>query len=285
MTELELKTLYHYLIIIFIFQGLYLISCQNTQPDPLEIVAKVGDNYLTRETINSLIPENLSDEDRNSLIKNLVEKWIEREVLAQTAIKEGIKLTPNNNWQVESVKLEMYASKLLSEKIPKDYTITDKEIEDYYNSNQNQFERKNDEVHIVHLFLENLDKVIVSEIKQSNALIEVIQKNFLDRQVSQVIEPNDDLGYVELNKLRPELRRAIRGTKTGTIYGPIRTKEGYHFLQVLDRKPAKTIRNLDLVRDEIIDILKIEKRKQRIKSYKENIRKDFQIETFYSNIE
>jgi peptidyl-prolyl cis-trans isomerase C len=280
-----LKTFYDYMILILFLQGLFLIGCQNTQPDPIEIVARVGNDYLTRETVNSLIPENLSEDDRNSLIKNLVDKWIEREVLAQTAINEGIKLTPNDTWQVESVKSEMYASKLLSEQIPKDFTITDKEIEDYYSSNPNQFQRKNDEVHIVHLFLENRDKVIVSEIKQSSALIEVIQKNFLDRQATRVIEPNDDLGYVEVDKLRPELQRAIRGTKTGNIYGPIRTKEGYHFLQVLDRKPAKTIRNLDLVRDEIIDLLKIEKRKQKIKSYKENIRKNFQIETFYSNIE
>ena len=267
------------LLIIVFFQ------CQNSQPDPLEIVARVGNEYLTRESISSLLPNNLSDEDRDFLIKNLVEKWIEREVLTQTAQKEGIELTPNDIWQVESVKMEMFASKLLAEKIPQDFTVTDKEIEDYYNSNKIQFERKNDEVHIIHLFLENLDRVIVTEIRQSNSLMEVIQKNFLDHQVSRVIEPNGDLGYVEVNKLRPVLQRAIRGTKTGTIYGPIKTDEGYHFVQVLDRKDAKTIRSLDLVRDEIIKLLKIEKRRQRIKTYKEDIKKNFQIETFYSNIE
>lgn len=274
-----------YVAFLLLLTVIIFSQCQNSQPDPLEIVARVGNEYLTRESINSLLPKNLSDEDRDYLIKNLVDKWIEREILTQTAQKEGIELTPEDIWQVESVKMEMFATKLLEEKIPTDFTVTDKEVEDYYKSNQTRFERKNDEVHIVHLFLENLDRAIVSEIRQSNSLMEVIQKNFLDHQVSRVIEPNGDLGYVEVNKLRPEFQRAIRGTKTGTIYGPIKADEGNHFIQVLDRKKAKTIRSLDLVREEIIRLLKIEKRRQRIKSYKETIRKNFQIETFYSNIE
>jgi hypothetical protein len=277
---------FHQLYILFlVFTALFFFQCQNSQPDPLEVVARVGNEYLTRESLNGLIPNNISGEDRNFLIKNLVEKWIEREVLTQTAQNEGIKLTPDDIWQIESVKMEMFTSKLLSEKIPKDFTITDKEIEDYYNSNQIQFERKNDEVHLVHLYFENLDRAIVSEIRQSNSLLEVIQKNFLDHQASRILEPNGDLGYIEVNKLRSEFQRAIRGNKTGTIYGPIKTKEGHHYLQVLDRKGAKTIRSLDLVRDEIIQLLKIEKRRQRIKSYKEALKKNFEIETFYSNIE
>lgn len=273
------------LISISIAGTFQFLGCQKDQPDPLEVVARVGNQYLTRETVNSLVPSTISDEDRDLLIKNLVEKWIERQVMAQTAENEGIELAPNDAWHIESVELEMYAKELLRKKIPDNFTITDKEIEDYYDSNKSSFARKNDEVHIVHLYLEKLDRAITTEIKQSNSLIDVIQKNFLDRQISRVVEPNGDLGYVEVDMLRPKLKSGIRGTKTGIIYGPIKTDEGYHFLQVLDRKSANSIRSLDLVRAEIIDLLKIEKREQMIRSYKEKIKKDFQIETFYANIE
>jgi parvulin-like peptidyl-prolyl isomerase len=273
------------LISISVAGTVQFLGCQKNQPDPLEIVARVGNQYLTRETINSLVPSSISDEDRDFLIKNLVEKWIESQVMAQTAENEGIKLAPNDAYQIESVKLEMYAKELLNKKIPENFTITDKEIEDYYDLNKSRFARKNDEVHLVHLYLEKLDRAITTEIKQSNSLLDAIQKNFLDRQISRVVEPNGDLGYVEVDMLRPKLKSAIRGTKTGIIYGPIKTDEGYHFLQVLDRKPADSIRSLDLVRAEIFDLLKIEKRDQMIRSYKEKIKKDFQIETFYANIE
>lgn len=274
-------------ILIFVFSIIVLsvFQCARNKPDSTEVVARVDDAYLTRETLDSMIPQKIADEDREFLVKNLVEKWVDQQVLAQTAQSEGIELTPHDKWQIESVQSEIYASKLISKKMPKDFTITDKEIEDYYNANQKLFERQNDEVHIAHLYLEKLDNAIVTEIKQSNSLNNVIQKNFLDRQMNRVVEANGDLGYVEVDKLRPEFKRAIRGTKTGIIYGPIRTEEGYHYLQVLDRKPAKSVRRLELVRQDIIDLLKIEKRQSMIKNYKETLKNDFSIETFMSNVE
>jgi hypothetical protein len=279
------KYLLSLLITLTVVVPVRFLGCQKNQPDPVEIVARVGDQYLTRETMDSLVPPETPSENRDLVIKNLVEKWIDRQVMAQTARKEGIELAPNDAWQIESVKLEMYAKELLKSKIPENFNITDKEVEDYYDSNKSQFARKRDEVHIVHLFLEKLDRAITSEIKQSNSLMDVMQKNFLDRQISRVVEPNGDLGYVEVDLLRSELRNGIRGTKTGTIYGPMKTDEGYHFIQVLDRKPANSIRRLALVRTEIYDLLRIEKRQQMVRSYKEKIKKDFQIETFYANVE
>lgn len=279
------KYLLSLLINLLLASTVQFLGCQKNQPDPLEIVARVGNQYLTRETLNSLVPPETPGENRDLLIKNLIEKWIERQVMAQTAQKEGIKLAPGDSWQIESVRLEMYAKELLKSKIPENFNITDKEVEDYYDSNKSHFSRKKDEVHIVHLYLEKLDRAITTEIKQSSSLMDVMQKNFLDRQISRVVEPNGDLGYVEVDLLRPELKNGIRGTKTGIIYGPIKTDEGYHFLQVLDRKPANSVRRLELVRAEILDLLRIEKRQQMVRSYKEKIKKDFQIETFYANIE
>lgn len=270
------------ILVVCIFQ---LWGCQTKKVDPTETIARVGEAYLTRETVISLIPTHLGQDEQRVLIKNLVDKWIERQVLAQTARDEGVELSPHESWQIEKVELEMYATKLITEKVPKDFAVTDKEIEDFYNANQSQFERQRDEVHIVHLYLEKLDRALVTEIQQSQSLTEVIQKNFLDRQQSRVVEPNGDLGYVEVDKLHSQFRSAIRGTKTGIIYGPIRTDEGYHFLQVLDRKPANSIRSLDLVRSEIIDVIKIEKRHAAIKRYVENLKKNYEVETFLDGLE
>lgn len=274
-----------FLILPLLLLAMSIFRCGKNKPDSAEVVARVDDAYLTRETVNSMIPEKIDDENRKSLVKSLIEKWVDQQVMAKTAQNEGIELTPHDEWQIEGVQSEIYATKLISKKIPNDFNITDKEIEDYYQANQKLFERENDEVHIAHLYLEKLDKAITTEIKQSNSLNNVIEKNFLDRQINRVIEPNGDLGYVEVDKLRPEFKRAIRGTKTGIIYGPIRAGEGYHYLQVLDRKPANSVRRLELVRDEITNLLKIEKRQSMIKKYKESLKNDFSIETFLSNIE
>lgn len=272
-------------LLFLLLSGIIVFSgCRQKGPEPSEIVAKVGNSYLTVEMVNNLVPENISDQEKFRYKKSLVDRWIERQMMAQQAEIEGIELSPEDNWKLENMKADILATKLLEKKVRKNIPVTDKEIEDYYEKNKDQFRREKDEVYLVHLFLEKLDKAIVREIKQSKMLMDVIQKNFLEGQANRLVEPNGDLGYVAVSDLNSKFRWAIRGKKTGIIYGPIRTKYGYHFLQVLDRQPAESIRSLELVRDEIIKTIRIEKRQQMIKNLKESIKKELPIETFYTNL-
>ena len=275
-----------YKLYILCFLGIFILNgCQSNEHDPLEVVAKAGNQYLTKDMVGNLIPENISDEEKDLFVKNLIDKWIERQLLSQYAIREGIELTSEDEWQLEKMRMEILTTKLLNKKIKRDIPVTDKEIEDYYEKNQDQFQREKDEVHLVYLFQEKLDKAIVKEIKQSKLLLDVIKKNFLEGQGNQLNESNGDLGYVPLKTLRSEFRWAIRGKKTGIIYGPVKTKEGYHYLQVLDRQPAESIRSLDLIHDEIVALVQIEKREQLINNLKENTLKDLPVETFYNNVD
>lgn len=264
---------------------LLLCSCQREQIPPGEIVARVGEAYLTREVVLSLVPADLSQVDREFFIRKIVEQWIEDQLLAQKAAREGVELSSAEEWQVERLRAELLATKFLNSRIREHLPVTDQEVEDYYQAHTQQFVRDADEVHLVHLYFEKLDKAIVREIRQSKSLLSVIENNpYLKTQVSRVIEPNGDLGYVPVGQLRSEFQRAIRGKKTGVIYGPIRTKDGYHFLQVLDRQPKGSVRSLDLVREEIVVFLKFKKRQERIRQLKENIRKEIPVETFYNHV-
>ena len=47
-----------------------------------------------------------------------------------------------------------------------------------------------------------------------------------------------DLGWVHKGRLQSELEKAAWGAKTGTVVGPIRTREGIHLLLVTERRPA-----------------------------------------------
>ncbi len=201
------------------------------------------------------------------------------------AREEGLELSPNQKWQVENLKAQILAKKYLEQKMPNEFSVSDLEIKEFYDENQDQFKRENDEVHLVHLYFDQLDNALVREIRQSKSLVKVIEDNkYLDRQIDRVVEPNGDLGYVAENDLSPEFKRAIRGSSIGRIYGPIKTDEGFHYLQVLDRKPGGSIRELELVKDEIATLLRIKKRQEREKIIKQDIRKKLAAETFYNNI-
>ena len=259
-------------------------SCQEDRVQPGEIVAKVGDTYLLREAILSLIPEGLGGEERRHFIKRIVEQWVENQTLAQKAVNEGFELSEKERWHLQNIESEMLATKLLDVNVDPDNPITDREIEEYYNANQEDFKRTSDEVHLIHLFFEKVDKAIAKEIRQSKSLLEVIKNNYLDLQINRVIEPNGDLGYVPVDQLRPEFQKAIKRLKTGRIKGPIKTKDGNHYLQLIDRQPAGSVRKLTLVRDEIEQYLQITEVQRQTKILKNKIRKEFDVETFYNNI-
>lgn len=271
-------------LIIVVVLFVFLAACRQNEPPPSEIVARVGKAYLSKDVVEHLLPPKLNAERRSFFVKRIVEQWIDNQVLAQKALTDGLTLSPADHWQLQNLKMELLAAKFLEQKTQQNFPITDREIEEYYQANQEEFKRDHDEVHLVHLFFEKPDKTIIREIRQSKSLLDVIRKNYLDKQVTKVLEPNGDLGYVATDQLRPEFRWAIRGTKTGLIYGPIYSKDGIHFLQVLDRQPAGSIRSLDLVKETIKAHLEARKRYNYIKMIKQSARKDFAVETFYENI-
>ncbi len=271
-------------ILCIIAMWFVLSGCGNNEPNPGDIVARVGDKYLLREVVMQLVPDNLTLEQQQYYIKQIVEQWVDSHTLAAAAIQEGYTLSTTDKWQIDKLESELLANRYLKSKVRKDFPVTDQEIEDYYNANQEQFRRAKDEVHLIHLYMEQLDNVIRNEIRKSKDLLEVIKNNYLDTQVSRAAEPNGDLGYLPVEQLRPEFQRAIRGTRTGVIYGPIKTDTGYHFLQVIDRQPAGSIRSLDLVAGEIRVILSAMKQREKLSELKAELRKKFKAETFYENV-
>ncbi len=263
---------------------LLLAACGDKKPMPNEIVAKIGAAYLTRDVVMQLLPENLTGDERDYFIKRIVEQWLDNQALALAARDAGLPLNQRDQFYLQNLGAEMQANHLLESKIRNDFNVTDSEIADYYAANSEQFKRDKAEVHLIHLFFEKPDRAIVKEIRKSKDLMKVIKSNYLDLQINRAVEPNGDLGYVALEQLRPEYRKAIRGKKNGIIYGPIRTKQGTHFLQVIDRQPAGSIRKISQVRNEIVTLLNAAKRERRIKKYKETMRKQYHAETFYQNI-
>lgn len=264
---------------------LLLGGCLNNNQQNTNLIARVGDAELTRDVLLPLVPRDISKEDREFFIKQLVDRWIENQLLVQQANEDDIKLSASERWQVEKLKKELLATRYLGERLQNIGQITDDEVVAFYEKHKNHYVRTQNEVHLQHLFFEKLDKAIVDEIKQSKSIVKVIDKNnYLGRKNDVIIEANGDLGYRAIDELRPEFRKAIERNKKNTIFGPIKTRDGHHYLQVMDRKNKGTIRAIDLVKDEILAHLKMQKREESIRQLREDLQKKYPVETFYDNI-
>ena len=72
--------------------------------------------------------------------------------------------------------------------------------------------------------------------------------------------------------------------RTGNISGPLKTKYGYHYIQLIDRQNKGDTKELDLVRGEIIMRLQLSKRNEAIENLKRELRPRFTIQTDLSKV-
>ncbi|MBN2366622.1 MAG: peptidyl-prolyl cis-trans isomerase [Calditrichaeota bacterium] len=250
----------------------------------IDIIARVSDEYLTRDELANWMPPNLPDDQKVILARQYVDRWVHKTVMARSALNDGLSLSDYEQWSMEYLEKEMLSQKYLAAKLPRDIIITDEEISTYYEENKEQFIRSEDEVHLVQLFLESMDKAIAEEIKEEKELLDVIKKNYLDTQVNRILEKNGDLGYVPVNSLRKEIVRYVKSGSTGRIYGPIRIEGGYYYFQMMDKQSADSYRSLDLVREEIELRLKSIKREKLAEEIVRKQSEKFTIEIYPEHI-
>ena len=68
------------------------------------------------------------------------------------------------------------------------------------------------------------------------------------------------------------------------IRGPIQTDLGYHYIQLLDYQKSGSFKDLDIVREEIIHRIQIQKRKTEIEEHKKKLRENYTIQTDLSKL-
>jgi len=261
-----------------------LLNCSRQGEIPEDLVAQVNDKYLEKQHVLYHIPERLDSDLQFALKKNVIDRWVENEILYQSALNEGLALNSKEQYQIEELRKSFLIERYLDQKLNRDYRISQKDIEDYYREHKGEFIRNLDEAHIIHVMIEQKDQAIFRDIRESSNLNEIIKKYYLDERSSQN-NPNDDLGYVAVERLPDPISRRIRQMKTGTISREIKTDPGYHFVQLIDFQKSGTVRGLDLVRDEIIMRLKKERREEELLRLKSELKQNFQVQTYLSKIQ
>ena len=232
---------------------LFFFSCTDQKPPTVAIIARVGENYLTNQALNSATPRNLDDEQIRKFQKKYVNDWVKKQILLDYMGRQKIELN-----EIDQIFLEEYRYQLLMTHLVNSFesrwsVVTDVEIQNYYNSHIEEFKRDEDEVNLVLLFLEQPNIGIQDDIKLSNSLLDVIDKNYLNLHPPSQMEKNGELGYTPVSKFYKSISNAIKRYKSGQISRPIETAEGIYYIQVLDYQSAGTFKDIPLVRQSIMN--------------------------------
>ena len=88
---------------------LFIISCNYNLKNNDGYVARVGDEFLSVEEIQELVPKNLNKQDSIRIVNNVIEEWATSKLLIQNAI---INLTEIEKSQIDK-KSEKYRENLI----------------------------------------------------------------------------------------------------------------------------------------------------------------------------
>ena len=244
-----------------------------------------------------------TQEDIQNELKTIIDKVGSKEELNKLLKQRGI----SNQQFTEDLKTQIKIKKLVNslEKI----NITDKDAENYYNSNKNEFTH-GEQVRASHILISantieliqqikgknpdinptDLNKkveeklaaqkekaeAVLKEVKQNPDAFEKIAQSKSDDKASG--ERGGELGFFTKEVMVPEFSKAAFSMKPNTISESlVQSPYGYHIIKVTDRMEAGTTPFVK-VKDEIKFYLETQKQIEVLKKFTDGLMKNAKIE-------
>ncbi|MFN6038333.1 MAG: hypothetical protein ACK452_07690 [Bacteroidota bacterium] len=132
---------------------LLLLSCNrenSVQEKKEKALARVKNNFLYDSDLKNIVPNEASKSDSIQFIKKFINKWIEDEVVLAHAEEnlsnEDLDIEKQLAEYKKNLIIYSYQTELVNQKL--DTSVTEKEIEKYYNENKSQFTLKDNIVKV-----------------------------------------------------------------------------------------------------------------------------------------
>ena len=131
--------------IFVILLSALLAQCNKDENNNEKAVAQVGDKKLLQSDIAQIIPKNLEEQDSLLLANDYIRKWVKQELLIQKA-NENLSLDQKNlTKEIEeyrnSLIIYKYKNELMNQQM--DTLVTQTQIQQYYNTNPDNFKLNN----------------------------------------------------------------------------------------------------------------------------------------------
>ena len=248
-----------------------------------------------REILDELIVDKLISRKASSV--DIKDADLEAEVArikgqfpSEDAFKaEMTKAGENDSSFRDSVKKMIQQQKWMESQIGDKATVSDADIKKFYDENKKEFEHP-EMVRASHILIrvpEDADEKVVAEKKKAAdaALARVTSKKedftTVAKEVSEepgAKESGGDLNFFPKDRMVPEFANAAFAMKKGDISKePVRTKFGWHVINVTDRKDSGTM-PYDEVKGQVGSYLEGGKRRDAVRTIIDSIRAEAKIE-------
>jgi PPIC-type PPIASE domain. len=227
------------------------VSCHKKNQGP--VVARVGQHVLTLDDLYKSIPPEYSDFITREQMINYVKQWIDNEILFQEALRQKIDKEDAIKERLRRMKQDLLCAEMINRNSgsSQNIQISDDMIQNYYNENKSRFVRDKIAARYVQIVVEDATTAW-------NVRTQVTPDNFLylasKYSKISVADPRM-VPYVDLSEIPPQIAQEISTIRVNGTSNPVKTDLGFHIIRVLDKQPKGSIRSIDEVREDIVNVL------------------------------
>jgi peptidyl-prolyl cis-trans isomerase SurA len=241
------------------YQSTFMSSTERPSDDQmaiqkLEVLRTLVDNEIMLQRAEKL-GLMATDADVESKFAELKAPYTQEEFQRQLA---STKMTVEDMKQ--QLKRDLSVQKLFLKEITSHISISDRDVTDFYNTNKSSFNFPEPQIHLAQILVTPNPDPNVRNLKSDKAQNEEQARKKIDMLVARLKQGEDyaqlaqnfsedpqsapnggDLGFVPesaLEKVNPELRKAIQAASPGQVTNAVRTAEGYRVFKIYSKEPA-----------------------------------------------
>jgi len=225
------------------------VSCDNGHRE--NAIAQAGEASLNSDELDLILPRE-SGSFGESMLYQIVGNWADENVIAQAAVDMELDKRDDVVIKLEEARRMILISAFEQEVIIPRIEIDSLNIREFYDERVDDYIRTRDEVKCEHLLVSSQELADSIETLMDTLSFDEIRKNFAENSAVQM---GDNLGYLSREDMHPAIARRVFKLSDGEVAGPIETEYGFHFIKLLDFAPKGSIKEFDMVKQDIENIL------------------------------
>lgn len=263
-----------FLVIALVFVA----SCSKGGGQKGDYVIKIDSTVISKEDMQQEM-NSLPDMAKEFFLgpegtTRFADELVKKEMLYLEAKKRGLDKNKDLLKKIDEYKKITLINSLLEKEIEAAAKVTDKEIQDYYNTNKNDF-TMNSQIRISHIVVKTEDeaKKAYERLQKGEDFAKIASSLSVDKATAKI---GGDLGSFKRGEMSRELEEVAFRLKKGEVSQPVKLKDGIHILKATETKGTTV--EFDKIKGQIGQKLTADKQKDTFDKFIEKLKKTYKVD-------